>query len=125
MQKFGVEYKVNEYRLFIDPSKRSLKAALLYSSNNYASLSVGHSVNLKESYENLELVLTKIGYTAHDWMICGDLNELCMLRGQQAGYTKYPCFMCEWDSRARSQHWEQKHWIPRISLEPGSKNILL
>jgi hypothetical protein len=31
--------------------------------------------------------------------------------------------MCEWDSRERSQHWEQKHWIPRTSLEPGSKNI--
>jgi hypothetical protein len=47
-----------------------------------------------------------------------------MLLGQQAGYTKYPCFMCEWDSRARSQHWEQKDWKPRTSLEPGSKNIL-
>jgi hypothetical protein len=22
-----------------------------------------------------------------------------MLVGQQAGYTKYPCFMCEWDSK--------------------------
>jgi hypothetical protein len=32
--------------------------------------------------------------------------------------------MCEWDSRARSQHWEQKHWTPRTSLEPLSKNIL-
>jgi hypothetical protein len=26
--------------------------------------------------------------------------------------------------QARSQHWEQKHWTPRTSLEPGSKNIL-
>jgi hypothetical protein len=115
---------VNEWRLFIDSSKRSLKAVLLHNGNNYASLPIGHSVHLKESYENLELVLTKIGYTAHDWMICGDLKVLCMLLGQQAGYTKYPCFMCEWDSRARSQHWEQKHWTPRTSLEPGSKNIL-
>jgi hypothetical protein len=32
--------------------------------------------------------------------------------------------MCEWDSRARSRHWEQKHWTPRTSLESGSKNIL-
>jgi hypothetical protein len=47
-----------------------------------------------------------------------------VLPDQQAGYTKYPCFMCEFNSRARSQHWEQKHWTPRISLEPGSKNIL-
>jgi hypothetical protein len=77
-----------------------------------------------QKVENLELVLTKIGYTAHDWMICGDLKVLCMLLCQQAGYTKYPCFMCEWDSRTRSQHWEQKHWTLRTSLEPGSKNIL-
>jgi hypothetical protein len=121
---FGVEYKVNKWRLFIDSSKRSLKAVLLHNGNNYASLPIGHSVHLKESYENLELVLTKIGYTAHDWMICGDQKVLCMLLGQQVGYTKYPCFMYEWDSRATSQHWEPKCWTPRTSLEPGSKNIL-
>jgi hypothetical protein len=57
-------------------------------------------------------------------MICGDLKVLCMLLGQQAVYTKYPCFMREWDSSARSRHWEQKHWTPRTSVEPGSKNIL-
>jgi hypothetical protein len=87
MQKFGVEYNVNVWRLFIDSSKSSLKAVL----------------------EILELVITKIGYIAQDWMICGDLKVLVMLAGQQAGYTKYPCFMCERDSRARIQHWEQKH----------------
>jgi hypothetical protein len=115
---------VNEWRIFIDSSKRSLKVALLHNGSNYASLPIGHSVHLTESYENLDLVVTKIGYTTHDWMICGDPKVLCMLLGQQAGYTKYPCFMCEWDSRARSQHWEQKHCAPRTSLEPGSKNIL-
>jgi hypothetical protein len=30
----------------------------------------------------------------------------CMLLGQQTGNTKFPCFMYEWDSRARSQHWK-------------------
>jgi hypothetical protein len=94
MQTFDVEYNVNEWRLFIDSSKRSLKAVLLHKDNYYASLRIGHPVHLKESEENLELVLTKIGYTTHDWMICGDLNVLCMLLNQQAGYTNYPCFMC-------------------------------
>jgi hypothetical protein len=96
------------FHCFFQKKKRSLKAVLLHNGNNYASLPIGHSVHLKESYENLELVLTKIGYTAPDGMICGDLKVLCMLLGQQAGYTKYPCFMCEWDIRARSQHSEQK-----------------
>jgi hypothetical protein len=96
----------------------------LHNGNNYTSLPICHSVHLKERYENLEPVLTKIGYTAHDWIIYGDMKVLGMLLGQQVGYTKYPCFMCEWDSRARSQHWDQKHWTPRTSLEPGSENIL-
>jgi hypothetical protein len=65
-QKFGVEYKVNKWRLFIDSSKRSLKAVLLHNGKNYASLPIGHSVHPKGRYENLELVLTKTGYTAHD-----------------------------------------------------------
>jgi hypothetical protein len=66
MQKFGVEYKENEWQLFIDSSKRSLKAVLLHNGNNYASIPIGHSVHLKESYENLVLELTKIRYTASD-----------------------------------------------------------
>jgi hypothetical protein len=82
MQKFGVEYKMNEWRRFIDSFKRSLKAVLLRNGNNYVSLPIGHSVHLKESYENLELVLTKLGYTANDWMICGALKVLCMFLGQ-------------------------------------------
>jgi hypothetical protein len=104
--------------------QKSLKAVLLHNGNNYASLPIGHSVHLKQSCENFELILTKLRYTVHDWMICGDLKVLYMLLVEQADYIKYPCFMCEWDSRARSQHREQKHWTPRTFVEPGSENIL-
>jgi hypothetical protein len=38
MQEFGVENKVNEWRLFIDSSKRSLQAVFLHNGNNYAAL---------------------------------------------------------------------------------------
>jgi hypothetical protein len=58
MEKFNIEYDVYEWRLFINSSKRSLKAVLLHSGSKYASVPVGHSVHLKESYENLALVLT-------------------------------------------------------------------
>jgi hypothetical protein len=57
MQKLGVKYKVNEWQLFIDSSKRSLNAVLLHNGKNCASLPIGRSVHLKENYENLELVL--------------------------------------------------------------------
>jgi hypothetical protein len=47
-----------------------------------------------------------------------------MLLGQQSGYTKYPCFLCEWDSRAKSQHCTQKQWPRRVALKPGDKNVV-
>lgn len=124
IDEFGIEYKKEDWRLFIDSSKTSLKAVLLHNGNMYASIPVGHSVHMKESYENLEIVLNKIDYSAHGWMICGDLKVLCMLLGQQGGFTKFPCFLCEWDSRARDQHWCKKNWPKRKSLKPGEKNIV-
>ncbi|GFT51491.1 uncharacterized protein TNCV_51141 [Trichonephila clavipes] len=53
---FKFMYEPDEWRLFIDSSKRSLKA-VLHNGNRYASVPVGHSVHLKECYENLSLFL--------------------------------------------------------------------
>jgi hypothetical protein len=47
MQKFGVQFEANEWRLFIHSSKRSLKAVLLHYGNNYVSLPIGHYLHLK------------------------------------------------------------------------------
>jgi len=46
-----------------------------------------------------------------------------LLLGLQQGFTKYCCFICEWDSRARSLHYSRKHWPARKSLEPGIMNV--
>jgi hypothetical protein len=47
MQKFGIECKVNEWRLSIHSSKGSLKV-VLHNGNNCTSLPVGHSLHLKK-----------------------------------------------------------------------------
>ena len=47
-----------------------------------------------------------------------------MVLGIQGGYTKYPCFLCLWDSRADSQHFSKKDWPLREELNPGSHNVL-
>ena len=117
-------YVPEEWRLFIDSSKRSLKAVLLNNGNGYASLPLAHSTQLKESYENVEYVLDKIRYKEHNWQICGDLKIITILLGQQSGFTKYPCFLCLWDSRDRENHYVKKNWQSRAQLVPGSYNIL-
>ena len=40
------------------------------------------------------------------------------------GYTKYPCFLCYWDSRATTRHWVKKDWPAREDLAGGDKNFI-
>lgn len=117
-------YVPDEWRLFVDSSKRSLKAVLLHIGNEYESIALAHSTQLKESYENVKYVLEKIRYDEHRWQFCGDLKIITIILGLQSGYTKYPSFLCLWDSRDRAQHYEKKVWQAREGLEPGYKNVL-
>jgi hypothetical protein len=108
---------------FIDSFKRNLKAVLLHNSNVLPSTPLEHSTKLSKSYEILNLELEKIKFDEHEWQICGDLKVILLLLGLQRGYTKCPCFLCEWHSRARDKHWETVHWPEREQLQPGSKNV--
>lgn len=47
-----------------------------------------------------------------------------MVLGRQGGYTKYPCVLCLWNSRADDQHFvRHQEWPPIQHLEPGSYNV--
>ncbi|KAI6651782.1 hypothetical protein LOD99_5029 [Oopsacas minuta] len=81
------EYRPNEWRLLIDSSTRSLKCVLLHNGNKYASIPIGHSTSMKEVYESIKLVLEKLKYHVHQWVICVDLKMVNFLLGQQSGYT--------------------------------------
>jgi len=42
----------------------------------------------------------------------------------QLVYTKYCCFLREWDSRDKKNHHVNKLWPKRTSLTPGEKNVV-
>ena len=123
MEALNHRYSTNDWRLFIDSSKASLKAVLLHNGNMYPSVSLAHAANMKETYESMKLLLQKIRYEEHEWNICGDLKVVALLLGMQLGYTKFCCFLCEWDSRDRKNHYEKNVW-PKRSLIPGQKNVI-
>jgi len=109
MNNIGVvNYYSDEWRLLIDSSKRSLKCVLLQNGNKFGSIPIAHSVKAKETYKSVKHALQLISYQQHKWIACVGLKTVCFLLGQQLGYTKYPCFLCLWDSRAKSEHWERK-----------------
>lgn len=107
----------------MDASHTSLKAVLLHNGNRYPSVPIFHTPFLRESYENVKLMIDKINYDKYKWAVCGDFKMICFLLGLQTGYTKTPCFLCLWDSRARNKHWSRIEWPKRHSLVPGAFNV--
>jgi len=79
---------------------------------------------MKESYESMKLILGKIKYDEFKWKLCGDLRVVVLFLGMQLGYTKYCCFLCEWDSWDKKNHYENRLWPKRTSLTPGEKNVV-
>ncbi|GBN64131.1 hypothetical protein AVEN_169728-1 [Araneus ventricosus] len=47
-----------------------------------------------------------------------------MLLGQQAGYTKYPYLLCEWDRRDKKNHRIKKEWPHGKAIKPRNKNVI-
>lgn len=43
---------------------------------------------------------------------------------QQSGYTKWPCFLCLWESRSTDQHYVKKDWTQRTELKLGDKIVI-
>lgn len=122
-EEIDIEYHPQDWRLFIDSSSRSLKSVLLHNGNMYPSIPVGHSVHLKEDYENVKFLLEKLQYKKHEWQVCGDFKMIAFLKGLQGGYTKNSCFLCLWDSRATAEHYTRKDWPIRTQFTPGVENI--
>ena len=88
----GHEYNPDQWRLFTDSSKVSLKVALLHNRNRFPSVPLAHAANMKESYES---VLGKIKYDEFKWKLRSDYKVVALLLGMHFGYTKYCCFLCE------------------------------
>ena len=122
MQTLSINHIPLDWRHFIDSSKLSLKAILLHNGNTLPSIPVGHSVH-NESYENMKILMEAINYDKFKWQICGNLKVIALLLGLQQRFTKYCCFICKWESRARSLHYSRKEWPARKSLEPGIMNV--
>ena len=56
--------------------------------------------------------------------LCSNLKIIDLLRGLQLGYTNYYCFLCLWDSRARSKHYKKNQWLMRLKTKAGQHNEL-
>ena len=55
---------------------------LLHNGDKFACISIGHSVIDKEHYLNVKMVLQKLRYSEHNWVICVDFKIINFLLRQ-------------------------------------------
>ena len=88
VQSINMGHRSDEWRLFIDSSKVSLKAVLLHNGNVLPSIPVAHAFGIKGSDDSMKQLLQYIKYDTYKLNICADLKVIALLLGLQLGYTK-------------------------------------
>ena len=66
IEKLGKDHIASEWHLFLDSSKRNLKAVLLHNGNIKPFVPLAHSVHFRESYESIEILLNAIQYNEYN-----------------------------------------------------------
>lgn len=79
------KFNPNDWHLFIDLSN----CVLSHTGNKFGSMPIAYSTKVKEEYSTISLVLDKVKYTEHNWLICVALKMVNFLLGQQNGHMKY------------------------------------
>ena len=79
---------------------------------------------LSVQWLNIVPFVKNVYYAYFGIKICVDFKVLNMLLGQQFRFTKYPCFMCEWATKDKINHWIKPDWVLRKFLTPSYRNIL-
>lgn len=121
------QYDPNDFRLFIDSSKYSLKAVLLYKDNTRSSVPIAISTETTENYQSMKKIIDSVKYVNHQWKICADLKVISLLRGLQLGWTKNMCFLCQWDTRYAmhgGNQYQKRDWPARGNHRIGHQNVI-
>ena len=122
-ERIGLIYAPEDWRMFIDSSKKSLKVVLLHNGNKFPSVPIAYSRNTKETYEKLNQILKLLQYNQHKWKICSDLKVVGLLMGLRKGFCKNQCFLCEWEGRIKDLHYTDYQWKRRTSYNKGDPCI--
>jgi len=117
MGYLDISYASSDWCLFIDLSKSSLKAALMYKNNLLPTLPIAYA-NVKEDWSSIRKILELIKYNACTWLVMCDFKVLDLIMGLKCGYSKYPYFHCMFDSRQSTLDFNPTHvWPPRVDFD--------
>ena len=104
----GLEYDATEWRFLLTHPAEVSKQIFYIMGIVSLSIPIGHSVQMKEKTTAWKICCLLLTTIENKWLICEDLKVVGLVLGFQGEYTKYPCFLCLWDSQVDDQHYQTK-----------------
>ncbi|XP_076308555.1 uncharacterized protein LOC143223969 [Tachypleus tridentatus] len=80
-------------------------------------------VHLKEEYNSVNTLREALKYDEYGWEVIGDFKMVAFLMGHQGGFTMFPFYLCLWDSRDTTAHYNRMHWPQWTELSVGWHNV--
>ena len=119
----GIPCIPKDWRLFIISSSRSLKGVLHQNANRYLSIPLAHLMHLEENYTNVKTLLIALKCDQFNWQVVRDFRMTAFLVGLQGGFTKFPSYLCHWDSQDTTAHYHRRVCRKRTEYSVGYSNI--
>ena len=79
--------------------------------------------HLKEDYNSVKTLLNALKYDEYGWEVIGDFIMVAFMMGLQGGWTKFPCYLCLWDSRDTKAHYHRLDWPQQTEFLVGRSNV--
>ena len=115
-QEIGIAYSASDWRLFMDSSKRSLKAVLLQNGNVYPSIPIAQSVQMKNDRESVKILLDLIQYNDYNWDVCEDFKMIAFFGDcMEVIQSILVFFVCGIVERMSSITWSKTGQLAKIS----------
>ena len=96
---------------------------LLHNENNYPSLLMAHSAHFKEDYTSVKMLVSALKCDNYGWEVIGDLKMVSFLMDLESGFTKFPGFLCLWNSCDTTAHYHRKDWPQQTESSVGKSNV--
>ena len=85
----------------------------------HPSLHLVHSVQLKEEYSSVKILLEALKCEKYSLKVIRDFKMLTFLMDLQGGFTKFLCYLCLWDSRGCAAPYQRQNWPQRAESQPS------
>ena len=84
--------------VFLSIAQAGVSKAYCFTIEKDIPLSLWLNLCILKKTMKMSKLLIALKYDQFSWQVIGNIKMMAFLMGLQGGFTKFPCYLCYWDS---------------------------